>query len=153
MNTIPFWPILRSRPHKPCGFRKPDEDATASGVHINGCLHQGDFLYGLGLRERARLWRRRQRPDQTLYIAEAINRLEAKALARWESSSRYWPCRAQLSSAPLSSTGLTETGGLGHHCPHSKQKQICRTAIVLRCAHRKTRSESSLKKSATTAKD
>ncbi|MDE1991922.1 MAG: class I SAM-dependent methyltransferase [Rhizobiaceae bacterium] len=34
-------------------FQHLAETARASGLHINGCCHQGDFLLGLGLLERA----------------------------------------------------------------------------------------------------
>lgn len=34
-------------------FQHLAETALASGLHINGCSHQGDFLLGLGLLERA----------------------------------------------------------------------------------------------------
>jgi SAM-dependent MidA family methyltransferase len=34
-------------------FQHLAETALASGMHINGCAHQGDFLIGLGLMERA----------------------------------------------------------------------------------------------------
>jgi len=34
-------------------FQHLAQTALASGMHINGCCHQGDFLIGLGLMERA----------------------------------------------------------------------------------------------------
>lgn len=49
--------------------------AQNTGVHINGCVSQGDFLYGLGLSERASALAANATPDQTLEIAEAVNRL------------------------------------------------------------------------------
>ncbi|MCO5730403.1 class I SAM-dependent methyltransferase [Rhizobium sp. SSA_523] len=49
--------------------------ARAAGVQINGCLHQGDFLFGLGLGERAkRLAQGKAEPEQRA-IALAVDRL------------------------------------------------------------------------------
>lgn len=63
-------------------FESLTKTATASGVHINGCLHQGDFLFGLGLRERGQALAAAATPDQTLDIAEAINRLAGEGAGK-----------------------------------------------------------------------
>ena len=56
--------------------------AEASGVHINGTLRQGDFLNGLGIRERAKALSAKATPDQTLEIAEAVNRLAGEGAGK-----------------------------------------------------------------------
>lgn len=63
-------------------FESLMKTAGASNVHINGCLHQGDFLYGLGLRERAEALATKATPDQTLQIAEAVNRLAGEGAGK-----------------------------------------------------------------------
>ncbi len=56
--------------------------AEATGVHVNGTLRQGDFLYGLGLKERAAALAAKATPDQTLEIAEAVNRLAGEGAGK-----------------------------------------------------------------------
>lgn len=56
--------------------------AEANGVHVNGGIRQGDFLYGLGLKERATALAAKATPDQTLEIAEAVNRLAGEGAGR-----------------------------------------------------------------------
>ncbi|MDZ7926836.1 MAG: class I SAM-dependent methyltransferase [Agrobacterium sp.] len=56
--------------------------AEATGVHINGTLRQGDFLNGLGIRERAKALSAKATPDQTLEIAEAVNRLAGEGAGK-----------------------------------------------------------------------
>jgi SAM-dependent MidA family methyltransferase len=56
--------------------------ARDMGVQINGCVRQGDFLYGLGLAERANALASKADPDQTLAIAEAVNRLAGDGSGR-----------------------------------------------------------------------
>ncbi|NTF32554.1 class I SAM-dependent methyltransferase [Rhizobium skierniewicense] len=52
------------------------------GAHVNGCLPQGDFLYGLGLRERAEALAAKAEPDQATDIAEAVNRLAGEGAGK-----------------------------------------------------------------------
>lgn len=49
--------------------------ARASGVQINGCLHQGDFLYGLGLSQRAEALANGKAEPEQRAIALAADRL------------------------------------------------------------------------------
>jgi SAM-dependent MidA family methyltransferase len=49
-------------------FQQLAETAQAAGIHINGCVHQGDFLVGLGLLERAAALGR----DQSSIVQQAI---------------------------------------------------------------------------------
>ncbi|WP_320198504.1 class I SAM-dependent methyltransferase [Agrobacterium sp. rho-13.3] len=56
--------------------------AENNGIHVNGCLRQGDFLYGLGLKERATALAAKATPDQTLAIAEAVNRLAGEGAGK-----------------------------------------------------------------------
>jgi SAM-dependent MidA family methyltransferase len=49
--------------------------ARAAGMQINGCLHQGDFLYGLGLAERASVLARNKAEQEQRAIALAADRL------------------------------------------------------------------------------
>lgn len=57
-------------------FQHLAETALACGVHLNGCVHQGDFLRGLGLRERAAALGR----DKDLSLQQSIQ-LAADRLA------------------------------------------------------------------------
>ncbi|WP_421357727.1 class I SAM-dependent methyltransferase [Agrobacterium rosae] len=63
-------------------FESLIKTAEANGIHINGCLPQGDFLHGLGLRERAQALAAKATPDQTLDIAEAVNRLAGEGVGK-----------------------------------------------------------------------
>ncbi|MEJ8311615.1 class I SAM-dependent methyltransferase [Agrobacterium larrymoorei] len=63
-------------------FESLVKTANANGVHVNGCVHQGDFLYGLGLKERGQALAATATPDQTLAIAEAINRLAGEGAGK-----------------------------------------------------------------------
>jgi SAM-dependent MidA family methyltransferase len=63
-------------------FESLSKTAQANGIHINGCLPQGDFLYGLGLKERAETLAANATPDQTLEIAEAVNRLAGEGVGK-----------------------------------------------------------------------
>jgi SAM-dependent MidA family methyltransferase len=56
-------------------FQHLAETARASGVHINGCAHQGDFLIGLGLMERAAALGRDQDDLVQQNIQAAVDRL------------------------------------------------------------------------------
>lgn len=49
--------------------------ARASGIQINGCLHQGDFLYGLGLSQRAQALAQGKAEAEQRAIALAADRL------------------------------------------------------------------------------
>ncbi|WP_377296340.1 class I SAM-dependent methyltransferase [Rhizobium sp. SGZ-381] len=49
--------------------------ARVAGIRINGCLHQGDFLYGLGLSERASALARNKSEAEQRAIALAVDRL------------------------------------------------------------------------------
>lgn len=49
--------------------------AVAAGIHANGCLHQGDFLMGLGMRERAEALGRNKDALVQNTIREAVERL------------------------------------------------------------------------------
>ncbi|WP_117193686.1 class I SAM-dependent methyltransferase [Rhizobium terrae] len=49
--------------------------AVAAGAHLNGGLHQGDFLYGLGLAERATALAKDKEPAEQRLIAAAVDRL------------------------------------------------------------------------------
>lgn len=63
-------------------FESLVKTAEANGVHVNGSLRQGDFLYGLGLKERAAALAAKADPDQTLAIAEAVNRLAGEGAGK-----------------------------------------------------------------------
>jgi SAM-dependent MidA family methyltransferase len=56
--------------------------AKANDIHINGCIRQGDFLYGLGLAERAKSLALKATADQTIAIAEAVNRLAGEGAGK-----------------------------------------------------------------------
>ncbi|WP_132956320.1 class I SAM-dependent methyltransferase [Rhizobium sp. BK251] len=49
-------------------FQALAETAIAARIHVNGCVHQGDFLIGLGLMERAGALGR----DKTEYVRQGI---------------------------------------------------------------------------------
>ena len=51
--------------------------ARACTIQINGCLHQGDFLYGLGLADRARALANGKSESEQRAIAVSANRLAA----------------------------------------------------------------------------
>ncbi len=63
-------------------FESLIKTAEACGIHVNGSVAQGDFLYGLGLRERAEALAAKATPDQTLQIAEAVNRLAGEGAGK-----------------------------------------------------------------------
>ncbi len=49
--------------------------ASAAGVHVNGCMHQGDFLVGLGIEERASALGRGKDAKTQTEIVQAVERL------------------------------------------------------------------------------
>jgi SAM-dependent MidA family methyltransferase len=49
--------------------------AIAAGLHLNGALHQGDFLIGLGILERAAALGRNREPRTQEIIQSAVDRL------------------------------------------------------------------------------
>ena len=56
--------------------------AESFGIHVNGCLPQGDFLYGLGLKERAQALASKATPEQEMEIAQAVNRLAGEGAGK-----------------------------------------------------------------------
>lgn len=56
--------------------------ARASGVQINGCLRQGDFLYGLGIAERASRLAKDKPFEQQKLIAAAVDRLAGEGAGK-----------------------------------------------------------------------
>ncbi len=56
-------------------FQALAETAQASGLYLNGLLHQGDFLVGLGLLERAAALGRDRQPNTQQMIQAAVDRL------------------------------------------------------------------------------
>ncbi len=56
-------------------FQHLAETARGTGMHINGCVHQGDFLVGLGLLERAAALGRDQSSAVQQTIQVAVDRL------------------------------------------------------------------------------
>jgi SAM-dependent MidA family methyltransferase len=56
-------------------FQHLAETAQTSGAHINGCVHQGDFLIGLGLLERGAALGRDQSSTVQQAIQVAVDRL------------------------------------------------------------------------------
>ncbi|QWW66637.1 class I SAM-dependent methyltransferase [Rhizobium sp. WYJ-E13] len=56
-------------------FQQLAETAASSGLHINGALHQGDFLTGLGILERAAALGRDREPHTQQIIQAAVDRL------------------------------------------------------------------------------
>lgn len=59
-------------------FETLTEVAEACGIHVNGCIPQGDFLYGLGLAQRAASLAQKATPEQQLAIGKAVKRLAGK---------------------------------------------------------------------------
>ncbi|MGZ2484682.1 SAM-dependent MidA family methyltransferase [Rhizobium pisi] len=56
-------------------FQQLAETALAAGLHLNGALHQGDFLTGLGILERAAALGRDREPQTQQVIQTAVDRL------------------------------------------------------------------------------
>ena len=56
--------------------------ALAAGAHINGCLRQGDFLYGLGIAERASKLAKEKTFEQQKLIAAAVDRLAGEGAGK-----------------------------------------------------------------------
>ncbi|MEV4605965.1 class I SAM-dependent methyltransferase [Neorhizobium sp. LMR1-1-1.1] len=56
--------------------------ALASGVHLNGGLRQGEFLYGLGLAERATALARDKDPPEQRLIGAAVDRLAGEGAGK-----------------------------------------------------------------------
>jgi SAM-dependent MidA family methyltransferase len=63
-------------------FQSLAETAIAAGMHINGCVHQGDFLIGLGLMERAGALGRDQDVITQQGIRMAVERLAGEGEGR-----------------------------------------------------------------------
>ena len=56
--------------------------AVSAGVHLNGGLRQGEFLYGLGLAERASALSRDKDPSEQRLIAAAVDRLAGEGAGK-----------------------------------------------------------------------
>ncbi len=56
--------------------------ARATGVHINGGLRQGEFLYGLGIAERAAVLAKDKQPTEQRLIAAAVDRLAGEGAGK-----------------------------------------------------------------------
>lgn len=56
--------------------------ALAAGIHLNGGLRQGDFLYGLGLGERAAALARDKETGEQKLIAAAVDRLAGEGAGK-----------------------------------------------------------------------
>ena len=56
--------------------------AVGAGVHLNGGLRQGDFLYGLGLAERAAALARDKEPAAQKLVAAAVDRLAGEGAGK-----------------------------------------------------------------------
>ena len=56
--------------------------ALATGIHLNGGLRQGEFLYGLGLAERASALARDKEPVEQKLIAAAVDRLAGEGAGK-----------------------------------------------------------------------
>jgi SAM-dependent MidA family methyltransferase len=56
--------------------------ALSTGVHLNGGLRQGEFLYGLGLAERASSLARDKEPTEQRLIAAAVDRLAGEGAGK-----------------------------------------------------------------------
>lgn len=56
--------------------------AVAAGIHLNGGLRQGDFLYGLGLAERAAALARGKEATEQKLIAAAVDRLAGEGAGK-----------------------------------------------------------------------
>ncbi len=63
-------------------FQALAQTATAAGVHVNGMLHQGDFLVGLGILDRAAALGRDRAPHTQQIIQTAVDRLAAEGEGR-----------------------------------------------------------------------
>jgi SAM-dependent MidA family methyltransferase len=68
--------------HLVAGFGDTLQAMRDHAFDVNGALRQGDFLYGLGLKERAAALAAKATPDQTLEIAEAVNRLAGEGAGK-----------------------------------------------------------------------
>ncbi|MGL3604947.1 class I SAM-dependent methyltransferase [Rhizobium sp. G187] len=58
-------------------FENLARTAVAAGIHLNGCMHQGDFLVGLGIEERASALGRGKDEATQQGIIDAVTRLAA----------------------------------------------------------------------------
>lgn len=56
-------------------FENLARTSLAAGVHLNGCMHQGDFLVGLGIEERAAVLGRGKDEATQKIIVDAVHRL------------------------------------------------------------------------------
>ncbi|SMF73981.1 SAM-dependent methyltransferase, MidA family [Xaviernesmea oryzae] len=56
--------------------------ALSAGVHLNGGLRQGEFLYGLGLAERAAALSKDKEPAEQRLIAAAVDRLAGEGAGK-----------------------------------------------------------------------
>jgi len=56
-------------------FENLARTSLAAGVHLNGCMHQGDFLVGLGIEQRAASLGRDKDEKTQAEIVEAVHRL------------------------------------------------------------------------------
>ncbi len=63
-------------------FQALSETAAASGLHVNGLLHQGDFLVGLGILERAAALGRDHTAHTQGIIQTAVDRLAGEGEGR-----------------------------------------------------------------------
>jgi SAM-dependent MidA family methyltransferase len=63
-------------------FQALAETAVSAGVHLNGALHQGDFLVGLGILDRAAALGRDREPRTQQIIQTAIDRLAGEGEGR-----------------------------------------------------------------------
>ncbi|TCU17197.1 class I SAM-dependent methyltransferase [Rhizobium sullae] len=63
-------------------FQDLAKTAVAAGLHLNGALHQGDFLIGLGILERAAALGRDREPRTQQIIQSAVDRLAGSGEGR-----------------------------------------------------------------------
>ncbi|PKA41196.1 class I SAM-dependent methyltransferase [Rhizobium sullae] len=63
-------------------FEDLAKTAVAAGLHLNGALHQGDFLIGLGILERAAALGRDREPRTQQIIQSAVDRLAGSGEGR-----------------------------------------------------------------------
>jgi SAM-dependent MidA family methyltransferase len=63
-------------------FQQLAETAVSAGLHLNGALHQGDFLIGLGILERAAALGRDREPHTQQIIQTAVERLAGEGEGR-----------------------------------------------------------------------
>ncbi|MDE1158111.1 MAG: class I SAM-dependent methyltransferase [Neorhizobium sp.] len=56
--------------------------ARDTGVHLNGGLRQGEFLYGLGIAERATVLAKDREPPEQRLIASAVDRLAGEGAGK-----------------------------------------------------------------------